>query len=921
MSELMRRGLRGGRFLLVFFLVLGGLLLLARGGGALYVDLLWFGEVGYLGPFLTRLSWEWGLRAFVAGITALLVLGNLRVVVGTLGGIQIRRRFGDLEITEQVPRRVLLWGATGASVLIGLWFAASVPPEAGTGALLLLNGPAVGLTDPVLGRDLGFYLFRLPVLSAAVTFALVLAFFLLAFCLATYAATGSVRWIRGRVQLDRTPRLHLAGLAAALLALLALRFLVSRYTLLLGGSSAVQGIVGYTDVEARLPALTALAVVALAAGAGILWGGIRGRGLPAAVGAVTLVLGGLGVGQIYPAIIQRIQVEPNELARETPFIQYNLAFTRMAFGLDALQRLRLPYRTPTARDLDPAMEQLRGLPVWTPQTLLTAHRQVEARFRYYDFHELAVDRYAGPEGPVPVGLAVRELEQGEIPEPSWQNLHLRERFVVGAGAVATALDRVTPDGRTVDLVSGLPPESLREAWVPPDLQLSRPSVFFGTRPQRYAVVNPSADAFLDPDGLEGRPGVDFPRGILLDGGIRRLAVASRFQDWNLLLASEVGEGSRLVYRRQVQERARALAPFLRFPGPPQPVVADGRIHWILDGFTTSSWFPLSAAFTLEPRRPVRYVRGSVKVTVDAVTGETRLFVMDPDDFLLQGYRRAFPGLFHDLDEMPVELQAHLRYPRELLSLQAEVLLRYHQETAPVFHGQQDLWALGTQFSQGATAVPYSPEYGIWSLPGETASEFLLSTLFVPAGRQNLAATLVARSDPGRYGELLLFDIPVEDQVAGPRQVEALVEQDPIISQQFSLWRQGGSQVWVGHLHLVPVEGTLLYLEPVFLAADFDAIPELRRFVASDGRRVVMGSSREEALRLLLDRPPLEEGEGRDPQPRPEGAATGIRSGEALLLLDEAERRLRAGDWSGFGRTLEDLRELLSLGGGQPPQRD
>lgn len=924
MSEAPRPRLRGGRLLLLGALAVGVAVVLGRGLAVLYVDLLWYESVGFTDAFLTRLSWEWGVRAFVAGVTALLVLANLRVVVGTLGGIQIRRRFGDLEIAEQVPRTVLLGVSTLISVLVGLWFAASVPAEAATGALLLIHGPAWGMMDPVLGRDLGFYMFRLPVLSAVVTFGLVLAFFLFVVVVAAYAGTGSLRWRGGRLRADDTTRMHVASLAAGFLAFLALRFLVVRYTLLMEGSSAVQGIFGYTDMEARLPALLALAAVAAGAAGVVLWSGRSGRGLPGLVAVVTLGVGGVVAGQIYPALVQRLQVEPNELSRETPHIQHNLAFTRLGFGLGELERRTFPYQLPVRDDWSLAAAQLQGIPVWTTPTLQTTFRQVDSRFRYYDFPEVSVTRYRTAAGPVPVALAVREVNPDSIPagsgdlegghRASWQNVHLRERYIAGLGAVAAMATRATPEGRPPAALSGIPPEFIPGPGVPGELALRWSSVFFGLRTDRYAVLNPGPDAFLAPDGAPGTPGVDYPEGIAMGGMLRSFAIAWRFQDWNLLLASEVRRDSRFVHRRQVVQRARAIAPFLRYVGSPYPVVVDERIHWILDGFTASPWFPLASAHLVEPRRPVRYLRGNVKVTVDAVTGDTRFYTMGLDDPLLDAWRRAFPGLFRPLDEMPDGLRQHLRYPRELLTVQSDVLLRYHQETAPLFHSEQELWARATQLGQGPGPVVHVPEYGVWTLPGEAEPEFLLSTVFVPSGRENLAAFLVARSDGDRYGELVLYDVPVEDRFPGPRQVGALAEQDPVIAQQFSLWRQGGSQVWTGHLHLIPAGNTLLYMEPVFLAARTDAIPELRRFIVSDGRRVVMAETLARALSALA-----EGGAGAFPgadTPAP-GGGPQPWSAEALALLDRAESLLRQGDFAGFGGALAELRALLSRSSDDP----
>jgi uncharacterized membrane protein (UPF0182 family) len=587
--------------------------------------------------------------------------------------------------------------------------------------------------------------------------------------------------------------------------------------------------------------------------------------------------------------------------------------------LTDLQRRAYDYSPEAVPDWRVAAQQFAGLPVWTPDALQTTFHTLDARFPYYDFEIVTFDRYPSRNGVIPVAVAVREVDPGGILDPNWQNLHLRTLYQAGMGAVASAVNRRTPEGRPHMFISGIPPVSSGDPDGPqaigqdgPEpLSLSDPSVYFGSRGQLYAIVNPDSILALGGDLS------DLPVGIRLSGLIRKLALAWRFRDASLLFTTEISSESQFVFRRNVVERALAIAPFLRFLEDPYPVVYQGRIVWILDGFTTTRNFPLSGSQELLGAGAINYVRNSVKVTVDAVTGETRFYGIDSDDPLLKAWSRVFPELVLPFDEMPSELRSHIRYPRGLLQIQARALLRYHQETAPRFHGQQDVWGLPQELAQGTRPVPYVPEYGLYRLPGEEDPEFLLTTVFVPAGRQNLTAVLAARCDPERYGDLLLFDIPVEEQVPGPRQVEALVEQDPVISQQFSLWRQGGSQVWSGHLHVVPVGRTLLYLEPIFLAAEADAIPELRRFVVSDGRRVAMEPTLQEAIAALAlsgggEVPVL------GPEVEPEDITPSVVRGpqEALDLLDEAEARLREGDWSGFGQALEELRALLrSLSGG------
>lgn len=903
--------LRGGRLLLVFVAAVLAMLLLGRIASTVYVEILWFEAVGFSSVFWTRVLWEWGTRIAAATVVAIAIFANLRIVARTLGGIRIKRRVGDLVISEQLSEAYVFWGIILGSILMGGWFGASVPRAMGLQLLFLLEAPVWGIVDPILGKDMMFYVILLPVLGGIVTFGMVVAFLVFTLAVAGYAATGALQWGRGRIDIEGQPRRHLTIIIASFFLLLAMSFWLGRYLLLSDGTSSVLSIFGYADAEARLGALRILALLSVVASIGTLWSGLKGRILPAAAAVGALVVGGLVVGQAYPSFVQRFRVEPNELERETPFIEHNIRFTRLGFDLTELDRREFEYEQDVEVDWQAAAVQFSGLPVWSSRALLTTFRELEARFPYYDFSSVTVDRYETAEGPVPIALSVREILPRGIQDPNWQNVHLRSLYIQGMGAVASAAGSRTPQGRPRMFVSGIPPEFSDSGIAPEGLRLTRPEVYVGSRRQSFAIVDPAQQTA--PDGGPARPGIDFPRGIELSSPLRTLALAWQFRDANLLFAAEVTNTSRFLFRRDVLSRvSRISGPILRYPDEPYPVIHDGHIVWILEGFTGTRWFPLSTTHNLEAGRPVRYARNSVKVTVDGITGEVTFYVVDDSDGLLRAYRQGFPTLFRPIDEMPEGLRSHIRYSRTMLDLQARVLSRYHQDSAPVFHGQQDVWELPQELAQGPTPVPYEAEYGIYRLHGESEAGFVLTSVFVPRGRQNLTAILVARSDPDRYGELILFDVPVEDQAPGPRQVEALIEQDPIISQQFSLWRTGGSQVWTGHLHLVPVGETLLYMEPVFLAAESDAIPELRRFVVSDGRRVSMEETLDEAIQALAsmsgDTPPILE-------PTLVGADLpavdrGRWPAEALALLEEAEASLRAGDFQGFGVALDELKALL-----------
>lgn len=934
MSDPATRIWKGGRLLLLAAAALGAALLLGRVFSSFYTDLLWFRRSGYEEVFWVRFWTEAATRLTVGSLAFFLGLLNFRRVGRSLESVQIRRRFGDLEFAERIPRRTVALGVALASGFLGVWLATSFPGGAGLRVWLFLRAPTWGIDVPFYGHDPSFFVFALPLLEGAAVLGLSLTFLLLAFSLAGYAAAGTVRFRTGRPEVPPPVRRHLTALLATFSVFLAIRFWISSYLLALDGHSAVQGIFGFADFHARLPAYRILAGAALGAGGLVLWGGWTNRWSFVFGAAAALVLLALALVQGYPRVVQRLQVRPNELAREGPFIEANLRFTRLGFGLERLRRERLPYSPDAPALWVEAASQLGKLPLWTSPALLTVFRALEARYPYYDFYGVTQHRYPTPTGPLMVALAVREISPAGIADPNWQNVHLR--YVAGFGVVAADAAGVTPEGRPQMYLSGIPPvraEEVEAAGVP---EISRPAILFGSRPAPYAVVNPRGTGILSAPGValesdegraqhlpaEGEPSDPSPvpavEGVRLGRLFPRAALALRFGDPNLLLASELSPESLLLYRRSVVERASALAPFLRFLEAPYPVLHEGGVVWLLPAFTATRRFPLSRRRPLPGGGWASYIRNSALVTVDAFTGAVRFYRLDEADPLLEAWSRVFPGLFRPLEAMPEALRAHVRYPVSLFDVQADVLLQYHQETPAEFHGQQDLWSRPQELAEGSRLIPYASEYAYFRLPGEPDPEFLLSTVFVPAGRQNLTGILVGRSDPERYGELILYEVPVAEQAPGPRQVEALVEQDPVISQQFSLWRQGGSQVWSGHLHVVPVGETLLYMEPIYLAAAADAIPELRRIVLSDGKRVVMERSLEQALEVFARQAGIS-GTGSPGLPAPPPAAPkgGEEwSREALRLLEQAEEKLRSGDWAGFGDALNRLRRLLQgLAGG------
>lgn len=880
--------------------VVVALLLLLVGGRAIagfVSDLLWFRSVGYEEVFWTR----WRATVLVRGVLALfvaaVVFANLLVVTRSLGTIRVRRRYANIEIAERLPQTYVMGAATLISLFSAWWLSAGMSDP--LPVLAALNPDRWGIADPAFGLDAAFYVFQLPILNRIHTLLGLLVFWILLISVAAYVATGAIKAVEGKPVLNPLARRHIGALVAAFVLLFGFSALLARYGLVVDGNGFA-GALGYTDVHARMPAKLAVFALSALAAAAIGYGAWVGQArLPVAAGIVLVF--GLVVAEVaYPSSVQRFVVEPNQFPREQAFIDQHLDFTRSAFRLNNVERVPLPYEPRPELDESLLVERLRGIPLWDPRPLLTTYQQQQALFRYYAFASVHHDRYEGPGGMEPVAVSVRELETSELEQAAqtWQNLHLH--YVAGEGAVVTPVARMAGDGTPIFYVWDLDPPKLAPD-APADLSLTDPRIYFGERTRDYVILDDTHPA----------------RGVALDAGWRKLLYAWTFRSKNLLLSGEVDAESSVVYRRHIVERVQEIAPFLRISTTRSayPVIADGRVVWVIDAYTSSTSFPLSPLVGFE-NRGVRYIRNSVKATVDAVTGEVGLYAVDPEDPILATYARIFPGLVRPLDEMPEGLRSHLRYPVQLMHLQAQILGAYHPTDARLFYSQQDVWSVAREHNRGVVQ-PMEPTYAMYPLPGSDETEFLLTVPFVARGRQNMTALLVTRNDTPYYGEQIVYLLPRDELVPGPEQIEAAIDQDPEISQQLALWRRGGADVIRGHLMVVPFQGTLVYVEPLFLEAENAAIPQLERVILARAGRVVMQPTFESAAASLLRGQPGAAAlarEGTAPS-LTEGLLAGDMDPESFArarrLIEEAETFLRAGDWAGFGRAWQSLRETLA----------
>jgi uncharacterized protein len=891
--------------------IVAGILLLGiltRVAVGFYTDILWYGEVGYLDTYWRRLWMGLGVRGAAAVLGAIVLFLNLWFVTRHLGPIRVRRRYANIEIAEHIPRRHITAIVAIVAVLGGWWLAEfQFGSTAVLGVMAWLQQTTWGLADPLFGRDVAFYVFTLPFIRDSLGFFFLVTIWALLLVGLGHVLGGGIRWENNRPVFQRPALLHVAALAGVLLVLLGFRYWISIQLLVVDGNGVAGGI-GYTDIQARIPVFRAMALLAVAAGASLVWGAWRSSLVPPvlALGALLTValLGAVG----YPAIVQRFQVLPNELSREAPYIAWHMDFTRQAYGLADIRRQHFPFRPDADPEPDRMEAVLERVPLWDTEPLRQAFNEVQVLFDYYRFPDADFDRYGPPGQEHQVVVAVREFHPEGLDPASrtWQSLHLNPTYIRGRGAVV-APARPTTDGRgTHELwVRNLEPIETHPA-APEGLRLQQSSVFFGETMDGYVVVIPDRGG-----EFTGRAGFDYPHGIPLSSFLRVLAFAWRFGDETLLFAREITPDSRLVFRRPIRQRVHEIAPFILWDNDPLPVVFEGRIVWLIDGYTASGTYPLARSVALG-RTHVRYLRNSVKAAVDAVTGAVAFYRLDDHDPILATYERVFPGLFRPLDSMPGGLRRHLRYPELALLARSEILQEYHLERVEAFYAGQNVWQRPHQTGPRGATRAYRPVVGLMPVPMEERMEYLGTVPYIARGRQNMTALLMVRNDEPRYGELTLLEFPRDQQVLGPAQVQAMIEVDPIIAPELSLLRQRGSTIDMGKLRVLPLDSTVLYIQPFFLSAEENPIPELWGIAASDGRDISLGASLGAALAGLF------RGDGRGPavtalEPmarEPGSPGLGLWPRQALELLERAEGRLRAGDWTGYGRAMEELRVLL-----------
>jgi len=801
--------------------------------------------------------------------------------------------------------------------------------------MLWRNQVPFGDQDAQFGRDIGFYVFSLPLQRAVFGWLLFTLLVTTLLVVAEYWLLGGIQPAAKGNRVAPHVHAHLSLLLGCILLLKAWGYRLDQWSLVFSPRGVVTG-ASYTDVHAQLPALRLLMVVALVC-ALLFFLNVRSRDftLPV-VGTLLFALSSVLIGGLVPAFVQRFQVAPQELQREEPYIQRNLDATRKAFALEGVQTNEFP----ATDDLTPAAVRANAVTVdnirlWEADVLKTAIQNLQAIGQYYEFSDVDVDRYRIGGALRQVMISAREVDPRNLDASAqtWLNLYLA--YTHGYGVVAAQVNRAETSGRPAFVVGGF---DQQRAAIP----VRQPRIYFGEPPPdtpAYVLVD-SRQAEVDSPSASGEDQASFRYdghgGVQLSSPLRRLAAALHFTDLNLLISSNLNSRSRILFNRDVRDRVEKAAPFLQWDADPYVAVVDGRVVFIRDGYTTTDNYPYSQRIRLDvaARRTgpkdrgvhgeANYIRNSVKAVVDAYDGTTTLYAFDESDPLLRAWRKAFPSLFAPRAALSQELQAHLRYPEDLFSIQTDRYASYHIGAARDFYSKQDFWALpedrSGQLTHGEGSLVVAgpkprmrPYYLLTRLPGERGEQFVLVMPFTPNNKQNMVSYMAAQSDPADYGKITLYSLPRARTVFGPTQIHAQILADPDVSKELTLFNQQGSTVILGNLLTVPIDHSLLYVQPIFVQASQGAIPELRRVPVFFNNQLGYTANLADSINQVLSRttsttPPV----GGPPAAPPQTPSTAL----ARILEQQAEEYRRAQqaldrhDLGAYQRAIERLGQLI-----------
>ena len=925
--------------------------LLFWSGVSIYPDWLWFENLGFSPVFWTMLLSRFGFGLLVWLLLILIICLNLyaakRLNPGDSG---VAFKAADSYLAQHGLSVRALNSLLIACVVILSFIIASKGSFQWDMLLRYLYQQPFGSTDPIFNRDIGFYLFSLPFYIFVQNGFLVLFILAGLVTMGWYLKNGALQ-IEGefsqaegvptslpKITIAPKAKKHLIFLGGIIVLLLAWGYHLKVYGLLYSTQGPAFG-ASYTDVHIKVLAYRVLIVVSLGFALVLFLNAFKFRTKLIWLSGAIWIGAVLVFAILLPITVQKFVVKPNELAKESPYIAYNIDYTRKAYNLNRIKEVDFEVSDKlSAEDIKKHDVTIQNIRIWDERPLLQTYRQIQTIRLYYDFINVDVDRYLINNQYRQVMLATRELVVNQLPPQAntWVNRHLI--YTHGYGLASSPVNEVTSEGLPRLFIKDVPPS------FEPDLKIERPEIYYGEKTAEYVLVKTKTEEFDYPKGdknvytiYEGRGGVP------IKSFLRRLLFAVEFFDPQILFTTYLSPESKIMYNRRIDRRAGLIAPFLDYDGDPYMVVSGGKLYWIQDAYTTSDMYPYSLrSYGRFKNKGLNYIRNSVKVTIDAYNGDVAFYIIDENDPIVKTYSSIFPDLFKPFNEMPADLKKHIRYPRDLFKIQVDTYTKYHMEDVQVFYNQEDLWQIPDEL-YGDSRQEMEPYYIIMKLPEEEKEEFLLMIPFTPSRKDNMIGWLAARSDLPNYGNLLVYKLPKEKLVYGPMQIEARVDQQTEISRELSLWGQRGSRVIRGNLLAIPISDTFIYVEPVYLEATQEkselpstaapqpkgfgkpgrggapvssqqdksraaSIPELKRVIVAFGNRLVMEENLDKALSSVLGGQIFTKQLASPSIPQTQDLSNlGVL---ALEHYNKAKDYLRQGNWAEYGRELENLEKIL-----------
>jgi len=925
-------------------------------------DFLWFREMGYVSVFFTQLftQLEIGIPAFIIiGILSFLYLqvlkkGYYKKIDSFDNDVKDRKRINRLSLLLALVFAALVTYFT----VTRLWFE----------ILKFMNSTAFERSDPLFNLDISFYVFKLEFISQLNTMligvivafaALTVVFYMLLMSIrkpqifeeavperddeeyeegsnyqgsqggagSAFGAFGNFGEAFGKfseafggrpqnTQRKPAPRktfdnenfMRMASIASKQLIflgvvfflMLGVNFFLKQYTLLYSSTGVLYG-AGYTDVNITLWMYRALIVLSVLGAIGFAVGVIKKKfRTTLTIPAIMVIVGLLGTGMAY--LVQNFIVSPDEISKESKYLRRNIDYTKSAYGLNEVSiRNFSASNNLTLDDIQSNPETISNIRINDYEPAKKFYNNTQGIRPYYTFNDVDVDRYMINGEYTQVFLSAREIDTASLVPATWLNQHIK--YTHGYGITLSRVDKITASGQPDMLIKNIPPVSAVE-----EIQLNMPGIYFGEMTNDYILTNTNEPEFDYPDG-EGNAHTIYQgnAGIKLNF-INKTMFSIREQSLKMLVSTNLTSDSKIIINRNIADRVQKIMPRLLYDQDPYIVTADGKLYWIIDAYTTSTYYPYSEPFI---RGQVNYIRNSIKVVIDAYNGDTNYYIVDGSDPIASTFKKIYPALFKDFSDMPESLKVHIRYPNMLLNIQANVYKRYHMDDVNVFYQNEDIWDIAKEI-YGTEEVLMIPNYYIFKIPGEERAEFVNSIPFTPRDKRNMTGLLIARNDGENYGEMVLYRLPKGKIVYGPMQIEAQIDQNTEISKEFSLWNSSGSTYSRGNMFVIPIEDSLLYVEPVYLEATNSSIPEVKRVIVAYGDEIAYKATLAEALEALFGTPSQSE---RPPgQTAPPTDTGGYGTSDLIRLAGEAFNNARIaqrnGDWAAYGQYINQLEQYL-----------